>query len=223
MLILLYNINMLVDTRKQESKQEFNPNVINKEQPAIAGVGQKILFAIICILTIGLFAIYLITKKNWFNKLQVKANEATSNIDVQLKKRKDTLIKLFDATKSSMKFEKGVMTDITALRSANVGSKNFNKSNALMDKVGGKLVATLENYPQLQSANAVKTLMESADYIEREIASARRLYNSVVTQFNQDLYAFPASVVAARMKLYNLPLYVASAEDKKDVNLSIDL
>ncbi|GHU50049.1 hypothetical protein FACS189459_3190 [Bacilli bacterium] len=122
-----------------------------------------------------------------------------------------------------MKFEKGVMTDITALRSANVGSKNFNKSNALMDKVGGKLVATLENYPQLQSANAVKTLMESADYIEREIASARRLYNSVVTQFNQDLYAFPASVVAARMKLYNLPLYVASAEDKKDVNLSIDL
>ncbi|GHU50052.1 hypothetical protein FACS189459_3200 [Bacilli bacterium] len=64
MLILLYNINMLVDTRKQESKQEFNPNVINKEQPAIAGVGQKILFAIICILTIGLFAIYLITKKN---------------------------------------------------------------------------------------------------------------------------------------------------------------
>jgi LemA protein len=152
--------------------------------------------------------------------MQIETNKATSNIDVQLKNRRDTLIKLFDATKNSMKYEKGLLTDITKLRKQNVGTKNYAESSETLDNVSSKLLATVENYPQLQSVAAIRDLMQTADYIEREIASNRRQYNAIVSEFNKDLYAFPANVVATNMKLYNLPFFMASKEDKKDVDLS---
>ncbi|MDR2830277.1 MAG: LemA family protein, partial [Methanobrevibacter sp.] len=49
--------------------------------------------------------------------MQININQAASNIDVQLKQRADTLNKLVAATKSSVKFEKNLVTDVTALRS----------------------------------------------------------------------------------------------------------
>jgi hypothetical protein len=35
------------------------------------------------------------------------------------------------------------------------------------------------------------------------------------------LYVWPKNVVAASKKLYNLPLFAATAEDRKDVSLKI--
>jgi LemA protein len=49
----------------------------------------------------------------------------------------------------------------------------------------GRLLATVENYPNLKTTDTIRDLMQSADYIEREIAAARRLYNAVALEFNQ--------------------------------------
>jgi LemA protein len=142
-----------------------------------------------------------------------------------LKYRKDALVKLVDATKSSIKFEQSTLTEITALRS----SKSFNvledkaaqQNVALLDKVGSKITATLENYPELHSTETIQQLMTVADYAEREIAASRRLYNATVEEFNVALYQFPTKIVAKHNKLYNLPLFAASATDKQDVSLAL--
>jgi hypothetical protein len=55
---------MLVDTRKKESNEGFDPFTSNKEQLATCSKSQKTIFVFLCIFTIGLFTIYLITKKN---------------------------------------------------------------------------------------------------------------------------------------------------------------
>jgi LemA protein len=81
-------------------------------------------------------------------------------------------------------------------------------------------MATLENYPNLQSTAAINKLMETADYIEREIAASRRLYNSNVTLFNKAIFVFPKSIMASALKYSMMPLIEASEEQKKDVNLS---
>jgi LemA protein len=123
--------------------------------------------------------------------MQIQVNQASSNIDVQLKQRRDTLVKLVDVTKSSVKFEKNLLTDVTKLRSI----KNFNPiapSNTTnlnkLESLNTKIMATLENYPKLESVKTIRELMNSADYLEREIAATRRTYNATVTSFNQALY-----------------------------------
>ena len=64
--------------------------------------------------------------------------------------------------------------------------------------------------------------MAAADANEREISAARRIYNQDVNEFNQKIFTFPSQFVAAGMSLHTLPLFEASAEQKKDVNLSIN-
>jgi LemA protein len=156
----------------------------------------------------------------------MQINEATSNIDVQLAKRKDVLIKLVDATKSSLSFEKDLLKEVTELRNVNMNPSAHNqaktiKNEQMLNSAFGKLMATFENYPNIKSTDTIVNLMQTADYIEREIAASRRLYNSVVSQFNQKLYVFPDVIPAARLKLCNLPLFIASASQREDVSLKL--
>ncbi|MBQ6970683.1 LemA family protein [bacterium] len=100
--------------------------------------------------------------------------------------RRDTLIKLIDATKSSMKFEKSLLTDITKLRKVDSGSEKT--ASRMVERNFSKLIATMENYPKIASIETVQQLMSHADYAEREIAAARRIYNQQVTAFNASLF-----------------------------------
>jgi len=126
--------------------------------------------------------------RNSLNQKQTKVNELSAGIDVQLKKRRDTLVKLLDATKSYMKHEKTVLTDITKLRKMSINPENRSAVNAKTDSMLGQLLVSVENYPDLKAVKAVTDLMDSASYLEREIGASRRLYNSSVRQFNQQLF-----------------------------------
>jgi LemA protein len=117
--------------------------------------------------------------------MQMQANNAASSIDIQLTKRSETLVKLVDATKSSMKFEKSLLTDVTSMRGVRVDASNRNQVTQKMDSAFARLLATAENYPQIKSTDTVRQLMSSAEYIEREIASSREVYNSICTEFNK--------------------------------------
>ncbi|MDR2369743.1 MAG: LemA family protein, partial [Mycoplasmataceae bacterium] len=147
-------------------------------------------------------------------------------IDVQLKKRRDTLIKLVDATQTSIKFEKSLLTDITRLRNVNVTANDANGLVA-QDKASSsalsRLMATFENYPNLKTTDTIRDLMSSADYIEREIAASRRLYNATALQFNQEIQSWPSNVIAASMRLHSFALFAASDEDKQDVSLKMEV
>lgn len=215
---------MLLDTRNQSTTGEkgFNPNVQNQVMSPSATGGQKAGYIICSILTLGIMPLVMITRKNWFNRMQNKANQATSGIEVQLAQRRDTLVKLVDATKSSMKFEKDLLKEVTQLRNVNIKPSNAVEASNRIESAFGRLLATFEQYPKVQSTKTIQSLMESADYQEREIAAARRLYNSVANEFNEQLFVWPSVCVATKMHLHSLPLFEASATQKQDVNLKLN-
>lgn len=226
---------MLLDTReedKQQNKEGFNPNVVNAQRASTIGGGAKVAFWILfvfCWLTIIggiIITVWKVKKGNWFKTQQEKINSAASGIDVQLKKRHDTLIKLVDATQTSIKFEKSLLTDITRLRNINVSPNNPDATVAnekLSTSAFSRLMATFENYPNLKTTDTIRDLMQSADYIEREIAASRRLYNEVVLRFNQEIQAYPGNVIASSMQLHSFALFAASDEEKKDVSLKMSV
>lgn len=192
----------------------FNPNVDNTQRPATASGFGKAIWYILFLLIIPM--ILHVVKRNALLKKQMRINETSSGIDVQLKKRRDTLVKLVDATKSYVKYEKSTLTELTKLR-----SKSFKNSSGSgkLDAVAARILAVAENYPNLKANTLVQETMEQAAEIEREIAASRRLYNHEVTQFNGQLFMWPTNVVAAGMKLTTLPLFTATSSDKEDVKL----
>lgn len=219
---------MLIDTRNNTNAPEgFNPNVQNQPVKANASGGQKAAWIIVFWILLGVITLFIAPtiiywkKKNFFNQAQMKANEATSGIDVQLAQRRDTLVKLVDATKSSMQFEKDLLTDVTKMRSMHIDNTNAIDAANQVESAFSRLLVTLERYPEIQSTKTVKELMEAADYQEREIAAARRLYNSIANDFNTQIVTWPGNCVASSMKLHTLPLFVASAVQKQDVDMKL--
>ena len=62
-------------------------------------------------------AIMFVIIYNTLVSLKRNADKAWANIDVLLQKRHDVLAKLIDTVSSYMKYEKGLMTQLTQLRS----------------------------------------------------------------------------------------------------------
>lgn len=216
---------MLVNPNIQSNPEGFNPNVDNTVQyPQVSKMQKMGWYAMLflgCLVIVG--GIVLIVKstqyKNYFQKKQIEINNASSTIDVYLAKRRDTLIKLLEQAKSYMKFEKETLEDITTLRT--IGSKDVSQNQAqkILDNVDKHINFAFESYPNLKSSSIVMELMSSSQYLEQELASARRLYNQNVSDFNSKIFLFPQIVMSSKMKLSTFPFYVASATQKEDVDM----
>ena len=206
----------IVDNNNKKS-ESFEQNVDNKALGPKPNKPGTIIIYISFILIIPIFIFIFI--RNSLVKMQNKINEAASGIDVQLKKRRATLIKLVDATKQSIKFEKSILTDITKLRSGKP-HKDSLKEFAATEGVATKIMATFEAYPDLKTTASIAKVMDAATDIENEIAATRRLYNSYVNQFNNKIFIWPSSIIAANMKLTRFSLISASAQEKEDVKIN---
>jgi LemA protein len=150
---------------------------------------------------IGLAAVvlfYLASAYNRFINLRNGIENSFNQIKVAMKKRFDMIGQLVDTTKSYLKFEKSVFTDVTKMRNMNLASaKDVQEADALARSVLGRLVAVAENYPNLKGADTVRELQGSIKGVEDEIARLRYLYNDQVQTFNMMVERIPTNIVAA--------------------------
>lgn len=219
---------MIIDPNKKNISEGFNPNVDNSGfQSQVNNTGKIMWWSLYFLAWCTLIGGIVLTVKwvQWGNKIrqqQIDINEAASAIDVNLTKRKETLLKLVEQTKAYMNFEKSTLENITKLRSAKNDLNSIEESsnvNKIMDSISREININIENYPDLKSSSTISELMSSSQYLESEIAASRRLYNLKVSSFNQNLVIFPISVKAASLKLTSLPLFVASDDNRQDIDM----
>lgn len=181
-----------------------------------------IFIIVLVVVLIGFYIIYvgLIQKKN-------AVSEALSGIDVQLKKRHDLIPNVLTLAQKFMEHEKGLLTEITELRTAaskmegdsspeNL-QKKFDTENSLKEKMG-KLFISVENYPQLKSDSTIVNAQQTYNEVEEHIAASRRFYNSSVTILNNSVKIFPSSMVASMLGMKEMPYFIATGDEKKPVN-----
>jgi LemA protein len=152
----------------------------------------------ILVLILIVIAIFLVLVFNSLISSRNKVKNSFAQIDVQLKKRADTIVNLVEIVKGYAKHEKSLFEEVTAAR-ASVASASPQEvvaaSNALT-KSAKSLFAVAENYPDLKANENFLKLQEQLVRIENDIAYARMVYNDVVTIFNTKIQSFPNNVIA---------------------------
>lgn len=153
-----------------------------------------IILAVVAIIVIWLIVIYnsLITLRN-------QADEAWSDINVQLKRRYNLIPNLVNTIKAYAKHEASVFEKVTRARSAAMGAQSIEEhaqsENMLTDALKS-LFAVAENYPDLKASNNFMQLQDELADTENKIQAARRFYNNNVRLFNTKQQIFPANIIA---------------------------
>ena len=161
-----------------------------------------------------------------YNGLVYKKNQVSksfSSVDVLLKKRWDLIPNLVSVVKHHMEFEQKTLAEITRLRSQVMADdmsekQRLNLENQISRNVN-KIVALIENYPELKSEGHVDQLLASLNETEEQISAARRFYNTAVTEYNNALEMFPTNLFASKMRYLPKDLFQTTKEERNNVNV----
>ena len=181
---------------------------------------------IILIICAGLAVVLYI----WYAKIVARRNtarEALSGIDVQLTKRSELIPNILAIAKKFMEHEKELLEEVTKLRSkATAGydaldpkqvAKHFEDSAALGAQMG-KLMISMEAYPDLKSDRAMVQAQKTYNEVEAQIAAARRFYNSAVSDLNNSIEIFPGSLLAPLANSRVMPFYEGDTTSREPVD-----
>ena len=138
--------------------------------------------------------LYLWSTYNGLIKLNVRVDEAWSDITVQLKRRADLLPNLIETVKGYAKHEKEVFENVTKARAATTsasGPAEAAAAEGMMQSALKSIFAVAEAYPQLQASANFQELQAELVDTENKIQAARRFYNGGVREFNTMIMVFP--------------------------------
>jgi LemA protein len=147
------------------------------------------------ILVLAIIAgIYLWATYNALVTLNVRVDEAWSDITVQLKRRADLLPNLIEAVKGYAAHEKQVFENVTRARAETLSAQGPAEASAAenhMQQALKSIFAVAEAYPQLQASQNFLQLQGELVDTEDKIQASRRFYNGGVRELNVKIKQFP--------------------------------
>lgn len=148
---------------------------------------------------IGAIVIWLAFTYNSLITGRNRADEAWSDIDVQLKRRYDLIPNLVETVKAYTKHESGVFENVTKARSAAMNAKTpgeHAKAENMLTETIKSLFAVAESYPDLKASQNFLALQDELLDTENKIQAARRFYNANTRDYNTMLQKFPTNLIA---------------------------
>ncbi len=146
--------------------------------------------------------IYLWSTYNALVTLNVRVDEAWSDITVQLKRRADLIPNLIETVKGYASHERGVFEAVTKARAETLSAQSPADAAAAeshMQSALKSIFAVAEAYPQLQASQNFLQLQAELVDTEDKIQAARRFYNGGVREFNTKILVFPNNMWAKRL------------------------
>ena len=159
-----------------------------------------ILAVVLCvILIVSLFA-------KTYNKLvngKEKVKNGWSQIDVQLRRRFDLIPNLVETVKGYAAHEKETLENVTMWRSRVSSAQTTEEAidaNVGLSGALGRLLVTMEKYPELKANQNFLKLQNELTEIENKISFARQFYNDTVQKYNVMVKKFPSNIIASLFK-----------------------
>src|SRR5579862_8297973 len=160
----------------------------------------KTLIVLVVIAAVIFFAVgEYISVKNTLVAKNEAVKTAWSQVDIVLQRRADLIPNLVETVKGYAKQEQTVFGDIAKARSALLSAGSPQEkiaANGQLDGAIGRLLAIVENYPQLKSNENFLRLQDELAGTENRIAVERKRYNETLQDYNTYVQQFPNNIFA---------------------------
>lgn len=134
--------------------------------------------------------------------------KAWNDVQSDYQNRADLIPNLVSTVKGAADFEKTTLTQLMEAR-AKATSVNINADNLTPEKIAefqqaqaavssgiGRLLAVVENYPDLKANANFQKLQTQLEEIENRIRNSRNQFNTAVQGYNMTVRQFPNSIFA---------------------------
>ncbi len=165
---------------------------------ALIGIGAIIL----------IFFVWGCSGYNGLVKQDEKVKKTWNNVNTEYQKRLDLVDNLVNTVKGAANFEKGTLTQLVEAR-AKATSVNFTADQLTPENIQkfqqaqgqltgslSRLLAVVENYPDLKATQNFQQLQGQLEGIENSIRDSRRTFNDAVNTYNVKVRSFPMNMLS---------------------------
>jgi LemA protein len=146
---------------------------------------------------------------NGLVKQDETVKNAWNNVNTEYQKRADLVDNLVNTVKGAANFEKETLTGLVEARakatSINLTADQltpenmakFQQAQGQMSGALSRLLAVVENYPDLKANQNFLQLQGQLEGIENDIRGSRRTFNDAVNTYNTKARSFPTNIFAS--------------------------
>src|SRR5208283_698371 len=180
----------------------------------------KILLAVVGFLALMALIIggAYVSSRNEMVRKNETIKQAWSQVDVVLQRRADLIPNLVATVKGYAQQEVKVFGDVADARAALLSARtpaDKIAANGQLDGALGRLLAIVENYPNLKSNQNFLALQDELAGTENRIAIERRRYNQAIQDYNTYIGLFPNYVFAGWAGFQRNNDYFAASESAR--------
>ena len=155
---------------------------------------------------------------------------AFAQIDVQLQRRFDLSPNLVEVARKYMAHERETLEAVIRARNTASGAeqaaarnpadaaamKNLVGAEAVLGGAMGRLLVTVERYPDLKANQTMAQLSEELTSTENKVAFARQSFNDSVTAYNTARETFPTVLIAGMLNFQPATLFEISQPAERE-------
>jgi LemA protein len=164
--------------------------------------GLWIAVAVVGVIVLAVLLVFgsYVSAKNQMVQKRESVTSSWAEVNNQLQRRADLIPNLVETVKGYAKQETTVFGDIANARAgllnAHGDPKSTIQANGQLDGALGRLLAVVENYPELKSNENFQRLQDELAGTENRISVARMRYNRNIQDYNTFIGQFPNSIWA---------------------------
>jgi LemA protein len=186
-------------------------------------LGCGIAAAVLLVVVIGL-VVWGVGYSNQFVAADQDVKEKWAQVQNVYQRRADLIPNLVETVKGFATQERTVLEGVTRARAAATGIqatpelindpvafKKFQQAQAELGSQLGRLLAVVENYPNLKSDQNFLALQSQLEGTENRIAVERRRFNESVRAYNVRVTQLPGRLIAGFLGYKERPFFEAAA------------
>lgn len=188
------------------------------------------------LVTLGIILILFFWGCNGYNGLVTtdqSVKKSWSNVETNYQRRMDLYSSVIKTIEGSANFEKSTLKDVLEARSkatsiqVNINDpaslQAYQNAQASLQGSFSKLLAVMENYPDLKTTKAFQDFQTQIEGTENRINVARQDYNKAIEDYNLNVKKFPRVILARLFGFGEKPFYKSDegAEKAPEINFNI--
>lgn len=152
--------------------------------------------------------VWACSKRNSFIGMRENAKAQWQQVESQYQRRADLIPNIVSTVKAEANFERSTLEAVVSARAKatqvtinpdNLDENSIQKFKAVQGEVSSalsRLLAVVENYPNLKANQAFADLRVTLEGTENRIAVERMKYNDVSREYNKAIQMFPGNLLA---------------------------